>query len=388
MFEALEKAVDELSIPLDGRALQAVFALRDRLDAAIAEAVGAFDAASLWDIDLATSMTGWLRQVGLSRRDAGRLATHAKRLRSLPVTAAAWRSGELSSGQVDTILSVVNERHLERFADHEAAVVPTLVPLGIRELSAVMAAWRAKADAVADGDEPAGRERSLHVSKTIDGRVELSGSLDREGGDVVSTALRLAASDDVEGETARTPGERRADALIDVCRFFLDHQTTRAGGRHRPHVNVVVNLDDLAAGRGGETIDGTPLDGVTLSTLLCDSALHRVVLAGRSTILDYGVATRTIPAPLWNALVIRDRHCRVGECDRPPQWCEGHHVVHVVDGGETNLENLVLACSRHHHLLHMPGWHAKLAPDGRLEATAPDGRHWVTYPPGATPPLC
>ncbi len=266
--------------------------------------------------------------------------------------------------------------------------MPVLAPLSLKELSRVMAEWRAKADALADDDEAAERKRSLHVSKTLDGRVELSGSLDPEGGDVVTTAVRLASSDDTEAEPARTPGERRADALVDICRFFLDHQRHNPGERHRPHVNVVVHLEDIEAGHGGETIDGTPLDQVTLSQLLCDSALHRVLMAGRSSILDYGTATRTIPAPLWNALVIRDSHCRVGGCDRPPQWCEGHHVVHVEYGGETNLENLVLACSRHHHMIHMPGWHAKLAPDGRLEITGPDGRHWVTYPPGATPALC
>ncbi len=122
----------------------------------------------------------------------------------------------------------------------------------------MMAEWRAKADALADDDEPAGRKRSLHVPKTIDGRVELSGSLDPESGDVVTTAVRLASSEDTEAEPARTPGERRADALVDICRFFLDHQRHKAGGRHRPHVNVVVNLEDLEAGRGGETIDATP----------------------------------------------------------------------------------------------------------------------------------
>jgi len=162
MFPALQEAVERLSIPLDGRALEAVLALRDRLEATIAEAVGAFDAASLWDVDLATSMTAWLRQSGLSRRDAARLAGHAKRLRSLPVTAGAWRAGELSSGQVDTILSVVGERHVERFADHEAALVPVLAPLGMQELSRVMAEWRAKADALAPTWAPDGRATFRH----------------------------------------------------------------------------------------------------------------------------------------------------------------------------------------------------------------------------------
>jgi hypothetical protein len=80
-------------------------------------------------------------------------------------------------------------------------------------------------------------------------------------------------------------------------------------------------------------------------------------------ILDYGTSTRTVPANLFNALVIRDRHCRFPGCDRPPEWTETHHLRWVTHGGRTALDNLTLQCTRHHHLLHSPGWHAKLLPD-------------------------
>ncbi len=173
-----------------------------------------------------------------------------------------------------------------------------------------------------------------------------------------------------------------------MCRFFLDHQHDRPAGRHRPHLNVVVNLDDLQSPPGhGTTVEGTPVAASSLAQLLCDSALHRVVLAGRSTILDYGTATRTIPAPLWNALIVRDRHCRFPGCDRPPAWCEGHHVVPVTDQGGTALDDLVLLCSRHHHRLHHPGWHAKLRPDATFTVTDPTGRVHTTDPPCAVPHL-
>ena len=109
-------------------------------------------------------------------------------------------------------------------------------------------------------------------------------------------------------------------------------------------------------------------------------------MAGRSAVLDYGMATRTIPTPLWNALVIRDEHCRFPGCDRPSTWCEGHHVVWVTRGGPTELANLVLVCARHHHRLHQPGWHAKLLPDGTFEVTAYNGEVRCTSPPRAEVP--
>jgi hypothetical protein len=58
-----------------------------------------------------------------------------------------------------------------------------------------------------------------------------------------------------------------------------------------------------------------------------------------------------------------------------------------IAGGATNLANLVMLCSRHHHLLHKPGWEAKLLPDGTFEVTDPNGRVFTTRPPTRTPPL-
>ncbi|MGH9246634.1 MAG: DUF222 domain-containing protein [Acidimicrobiales bacterium] len=206
-----------------------------------------------------------------------------------------------------------------------------------------------------------------------------------EAGGVVDRALRLVESPDVDGEPTRPPAARRADSLTDICRHSLDHQQTRRGGRHRPHVNVVVNVEDIDSGRGGQILDGPTLDHPSIERLVCDSALHRVVMAGRSSILDYGTATRTIPAPLWNALVIRDRHCRFPGCDRPAEWCDGHHVIWFSRGGDTALSNLALVCSRHHHRLHTPGWHAKLTPDATLEVTDPHGQVRTSHPPGTLP---
>jgi hypothetical protein len=171
-----------------------------------------------------------------------------------------------------------------------------------------------------------------------------------------------------------------------VSRYFLDNQRSRSGGRHRPHLNVVVDIDALHEGSGGRVIGGPAIDGSSLSRMLCDCALHRVLTSGRSAILDYGTSTRTIPAPLWIALVIRDEQCRFPGCDRPSTWCEGHHIRWVTDNGPTELANLVLLCTRHHHRLHQPGWQAKLLPDASFEVTAPDGIVRCTSPPRRDPP--
>jgi Domain of unknown function (DUF222) len=379
----LAGAIDDLDLPTDGVVLTEAFALADRLNAKLLAAVGEHDAAEVWRNDGATSMTAWLRHhTRQSGRQAARCTKTARRLRELPVTAAAYRDGVLSGGQVQAIVANLKDRTVGLFAEHETQLVPDLAALSVGDTATAMQDWAQRAQAlIGDDPDPAVPERSLHLSRILDGRRELSGSFDPEGGAVIDTALRLAASRDVDGEPARSRAQRRADALVDVCRRFLDHQHDHRGGRHRPHLNVVTTLHDLERQGHGRLVDGSVLDAATVQRLFCDAGVHRVVTHGRSSILDYGTTTRTVPANLYNALVIRDRHCRFPGCDRPPEWTEAHHVRWVTHGGATALDNLALQCSRHQHLLHTPGWDAKLLPDATLEITDPQGRTLQSRPP-------
>jgi Domain of unknown function (DUF222)/HNH endonuclease len=385
----LAQAINDLDLPVDSGVLSEAFALADRLNAKLLAAVGEHDTAERWRHDGSTSMTAWLRHhTRRSGRDAARCAKTARRLRQLPVTAAAHRDGTLSSGQVQAIVANLTDRTAGLFADHETALVPELVRLSVGDTAVAMQDWARRADAIlGDNPKPVPPERSLHLSRILDGRRELAGSFDPEGGAVIATALRLAATRDLDGEPARNPAQRRGDALVDLCRWFLDHQQQRRGGRHRPHLNIITTLDDLQRQRPGRLIDGTSVDHTTVQRLVCDAGIHRVVTDGRSAILDYGTTTRTVPAPLFNALVIRDRHCRYPGCDRPSDWTEAHHVRWITHGGATTPDNLVLLCSRHHHLLHTPGWHAKVLPDNVLEVTDPRGHVHTSHPPGHPPPL-
>ena len=36
--------------------------------------------------------------------------------------------------------------------------------------------------------------------------------------------------------------------------------------------------------------------------------------------------------------------------------CDGHHLVHWIHGGPTDLDNLVLTCRRHDRMVHEGGW--------------------------------
>ncbi len=79
--------------------------------------------------------------------------------------------------------------------------------------------------------------------------------------------------------------------------------------------------------------------------------------------------------------MVRDETCRFPGCDRPPVWCEAHHIWPWEDGGPTDQDNLVLLCTRRHHLLHSHGWSMKLLPDATVEVTDPTGTVRTSDPP-------
>ena len=91
--------------------------------------------------------------------------------------------------------------------------------------------------------------------------------------------------------------------------------------------------------------------------------------------LDVGRASRVVTPAQHRALAVRDGGCVFPGCSRPLAWCEGHHLIHWLDGGLTDLANLVLLCRSHHRAVHEGGWRLSRQPDGRLTATPPYRRH-------------
>jgi hypothetical protein len=86
------------------------------------------------------------------------------------------------------------------------------------------------------------------------------------------------------------------------------------------------------------------------------------------------------------AVDARDLKCVFPGCDRPAHWCDAHHIIHWIDGGETCVSNLVLLCRHHHTLVHDNGWRLEEEP-GSLRFYRPDGTEWAESSPEAPPPL-
>ena len=142
MLKDLAVAIENVEVPLDCNSLVEAIALRDRLDARIALAVGEFEANGFWAVDASASMTAWLRAHALmTGRSAKRLRSLAMRLRSLPVCAQAYAEGTLSGGQIEAIVARLDDDTVEIFAAQEAELVPYLMPLTVAGVSQAMSVW-------------------------------------------------------------------------------------------------------------------------------------------------------------------------------------------------------------------------------------------------------
>ena len=73
--------------------------------------------------------------------------------------------------------------------------------------------------------------------------------------------------------------------------------------------------------------------------------------------------------------------CAIPGCRVHYDRCKIHHVRWWRHGGETDIENLLPVCTKHHSDIHDRGWHIELDRHRRLTLTLPDGTVRSTGPP-------
>ena len=306
------------------------------------------------------SATAWLAvHADWDHATAKRVSSLGRVLRRFPVTAAKANDGSLSSARLGVLA-----RAAGRFNDHyqhdEAMLLEFSRDLSLRDLRRAVKHWENVVETVAaeeDAFERANRAY-LHASPTVDGWVKIDGFLDKERGEVILTALDVAMMPEARatGSSAdqRQPSKRRVDALTDICSRFLATYPGEVGG-NRPHVSLLVDAQTINSGDGRvceQTFTGT-ITPETARRILCDAEVTPIIVDTKGQPLWLGRSVRTVTPAQRRALDARDKGCRWAGCDRPPQWCDAHHI----DGwsewdGRTDIDRLVLYCRRHHLLAH------------------------------------
>jgi hypothetical protein len=424
-------AVQDLDALADAALAERVVVLQrllDRLEGQWLRTVAAVDGRGAAGADQGTqaaSTAGWLRsRLRMGTSTASSMVRTARALFRGPLTQTghALTAGELSVAHAQVLAQGTHDLPHHITAEAEPVLLAAAGRLDPPRLRQVIGHLQQVADPEG-ADRQAERRhqrRGLWLTPTWDGMVAVDGLLEPEAGQTLLAALEPLARPSHAHDT-RSGSQRWADALTELARRNLEAGHLPQTGGVRPQLTVTVDLDSLL-GRlgtvGGETGWTGPLDPEACRRLACDSAVTRVLVTRHPTNPDHDhdpagrdhpdgpggdgglvaqlrVAARLLPPALGGAptqplevgrtsrvvttaqraaLVVRDGGCAVAGCQRPPGWCEAHHLRHWLHGGPTDLANLALLCRAHHRAVHEGGWRLDRDPDGRLTVTPPHRR--------------
>ena len=351
----------------------------DRTEGFAAEATRRFEKAGGYKADGFLGMIPWLRVNGkLSGGAAAERVETARQLKELPRTEEALVRGEIGYQHAVTMARTAEQVGAAQVRKAEATLLKAAESMDPGQFVSVAKNFEHQVDAEAALAQAnrAHARRYLQIGGVINGLARIEGQLVPEAAAKLQTAMEPFMKP-AKGDE-RTAGQRAHDALIEVCRRTDpagrgDGEGRPTGGQSRPLVIITASLDTLAGIDGapaGELERGGPIPAETVRRFACDSAITRITGLGELE-QELTHAARTIPPSTRRALVARDRHCVFPGCDRPPPWCDGHHLVFWGDGGPTKLDNLGLVCGRHHRKVHEEGWKLRREKDGRWLATPP-----------------
>jgi hypothetical protein len=369
-FEAMVKELGSLDPAAlsDPEAIEALHRCEAMLDAVTTRAVAAFDAAGAWETSGARSAASWLaHHCRLPAATARRRVRLGRALRHLRVAEAAWLAGEVGEAHVAALARARTSRSEEAMARDEELLVGQAASLHFGSFVRALTYWSHHADP--DGaEEGAARDldaRRVHLSQTFGGTWVGDIVLDPISGSIVSEALRriedeLFAADWAEArarvgnaalaaDLARTPAQRRADALVEMARRA--GSAPPDGRRPEPLFTVLVGYETMA-GRMCQLADGTPVTPGSLLRWLDEAWVERVVFDSPSRVIDVGVARRLFSGATRRAVEVRDRECFHHTCDEPAGHCQADHVEPWAAGGATTTANGRMACGYHNRNRH------------------------------------
>ena len=173
-----------------------------------------------------------------------------------------------------------------------------------------------------DGEEPDDRPpaqvNELFLTRLPGGGGKLRGRFDDAAMfDAIATVIDAKAKP-LTGGDDRSAGSGRPRRWPRCAATSSITATCPECGGHRPHLNILIRLDDLENRARAACLDfGGPVTPESLRMLCCDAAVVPIVLNGTGQPLDVGRVTRTIPDGLRRAVAARDLGCAHPGCGRP-----------------------------------------------------------------------
>lgn len=202
---------------------------------------------------------------------------------------------------------------------------------------------------------------------------------------------------DAVSTDVRSHAQRQHDALNALVRGQLGDP--KLGVHNGLPVTVIASttLAELNAASGyAVTGGGTLLPMRDLIRMASHAYHYLAVFDDHQNRPLYLGRTRRIASPDQRIVLhARDRGCTRPRCDVPGYWCKAHHITSWARGGNTDIDNLALACDCDNELAEK-GWQTIKLADGRTQWIPPphldpghpttnDYHHPERYPPNEDP---
>jgi Domain of unknown function (DUF222) len=357
--------------------------------------LGELDRREAWRSEGATSSGAWLTERLGVAEGTGRAWSHvAEKLWDLPHLAQGLRVGALSFDKVRAAVAIAKP-------ETEAAILRQAEECTVRQIKDLVLAEERPSD------EQAENHHEFRYLRFNDGRRSITAQLPADAYAVVRAAVteraRLFPSD---GETRYD--QRRADALVDICRTRGGVRSTRPApgakgpsgpgghdgpglpsdsdprpkGRSRSNYLVIAHTDLalLQGGTGRAEIERMGLlSGEAIRRIGCDADVALALDDAFGHTMFEGRSRRFASQAQRHEVQRRDRRCRFPGCANNA-FTDVHHVVHWADQGLTDLPNLVTLCDHHHHRVHEGKWRVTGNANGILRFVGPSGRPMTSRP--------
>ncbi|MGY1748935.1 DUF222 domain-containing protein [Modestobacter sp. SYSU DS0511] len=365
-------------------------AVANRVAAELTRTVRHAEATQAAERDGLKSMRSWLiGHVRLAPVEASRIVRSGRALEHFPVLAEGFAAGVVTAAQVNVLAERVGPGEVAKA--HEQGIdlaefdrTWAVIAAGAPHESLKVAVQLFEDALDPDGPEPDPTEgRRFTIVKHADGSVTGRFELDAVGGEKVQAAIESHVQADRPKGDTRNRSQQQADAFVQVCDNQLASGNLPTLRTVKPHVVLQLNLDDAvdpATGPGAaQTGFGASISAARARWLACDGSISRIVMGPDGTPLDLGRDHRVVTPGLRKAVERRDKGCVFTGCGAPTWWCDVHHLIHWLHGGETSLNNSALLCERHHTKVHH-GFRVQRQPDGRWRTWRPDGTEILIGP--------
>ena len=322
------------------------------------ELIREFDEERYWEEQGFKSCAHWLNfKCGMGFGTAREHLRVASALPTLPKISAEFAEGKLSFSKVRAMTRVArpeNEEFLLMVARHGTA----------SHVERLVSQYR-RCQKLNHPDTPydlyGAREVTYHYDD--DGCLVMKARMPADMGELVVKALEMAMDAESRDVGDQPVAARRADALVEIAETYLDHPDN--SGSTADRYQVVIHTRGNRLPGDSHLENGLHVSAETSKRIACDCCKTEVEDNDRGEPLNIGRRSRTIPPAMRRALKVRDSGCRFPGCTSH-KFCDGHHIKHWSDGGETSLDNLVLLCRYHHRLVHEGGFECKRSNDGEI----------------------